>query len=150
MEIAGTLDFLLGTWEVERSIEDHRSGARGSFRGTAVLAAEPGQAPPGDRRARYDEAGELRFGTRAGPASRHLRYAARAGSEVVRVSFADGRPFVDLDLSSGRWQGVHECGADRYELTTVVVAPGVVEERWRVRGPAKSYDAVTTLTRRAG
>jgi len=147
VENFGTLDFLLGTWAVDRSIEDHRSGALGSFRGTAVLAAEPEVGRPGDRRARYDEAGELSFGTHAGPASRHLRYAAGPDAAVVRVSFADGRPFVDLDLSGGSWRAVHQCGADRYELTTIVRSRHIVEEHWRVRGPGKSYDAVTTLTR---
>ena len=149
-ESPGTLDFLLGTWEVDRSIEDHRSGTRGSFHGTAVLAVDPDDGRPADCRARYDETGELTFGAHAGPASRHLRYAAGPGSAVVRVSFADGRPFVDLDLSGGSWRAVHQCGADRYELTTIVRSRHVVEEHWHVRGPGKSYDAVTTLTRMRG
>jgi hypothetical protein len=148
MEIPDTVGFLLGTWDVDRSIADHRSLVSGSFRGTAVVAAEPRPGPGGGSRARYEETGELRFGSHAGPASRRLEYAAARDGGAVSVRFADGRPFVDLDLGGGRWQAVHQCGADRYELTTVVRSHDVVEERWRVRGPAKDYDAVTTLTRR--
>jgi Family of unknown function (DUF6314) len=149
VEIIDTFDFLLGSWKLSRSIEDHRSGIRGSFRGTAVLAAaqpQPQPHPEGGR-ASYDEAGEMSFGAYTGPASRHLEYATRPGSGLVAVSFADGRPFFDLDLSSGRWQGIHPCRDDRYELAFVVRSPDVVEERWHVTGPAKDYDAVTILTR---
>jgi len=138
VEKLGTLDFLLGTWEVDRSIEDHRSGTLGSFHGTAVLAVDPDEGRPGDGRARYDETGELTFGAHTGPASRHLLYAVGPGSAVVCVSFADGRPFVDLDLSGGSWRAVHQCGTDRYELTTIVRSRHVVEEHWHVRARARA------------
>lgn len=147
MEIRSTLDFLVGTWKVDREIEDHRSRTPGSFRGTAtVVAVEPGQHRSGERRAHYDEAGQLYFGTHSAPAARRLEYVTGDG-DLVQVRFADGRPFIDLDLRSGKWQAIHQCGADRYELTTIVRSPGVVEEHWHVQGPAKDYDAVTTLTR---
>ena len=146
VEIRSTIDFLVGTWKVDREIEDHRSRTHGSFHGTAtVVAAEPGQRP-GERRACYVEAGQLRFGAHRAPASRRLEYV-RGDGDLVQVRFADGRPFIDLDLRSGQWQAVHQCGADRYELTTTVLSAGVIAERWHVQGPAKDYDAVTTLTR---
>lgn len=63
------------------------------------------------------------------------------------LHFSDGRPYVELDLRSGAWQAVHDCGADRYEIETVVRSASTIEERWRVRGPAKDYTALTTLTR---
>lgn len=150
MKILDTLGFLLGSWDLDRSIEDHRSRTSGSFHGTAVVAATPMRSHQQRGRASYHEAGELCFGTHVGPAARHLEYTTRPGSEVVMIYFADGRPFVDLDIRTGRWQSVHDCGADRYELTTIVLSHRVVEEHWRVRGPGKSYDAVTTLTRAVG
>jgi hypothetical protein len=147
MEIADTLDFLLGTWQLTRLIEDHRSGVPGSFDGRATLAeprAEGNGAPLA--LAAYDEQGELCVGTRRAPATRRLAYA-RLANGTAMVYFFDGRPFVDLDLRSGEWWSVHPCHEDRYETTTVVRSADVVEERWRVRGPAKDYDAVTTFVR---
>jgi hypothetical protein len=88
----------------------------------------------------------VRLGTYRAPARRRLELRARDDGGVT-LEFADGRPFVDLDLSTGTWCATHDCGADRYELTTWVRSPATVEERWCVRGPAKRYDAVTTLAR---
>jgi hypothetical protein len=39
---------------------------------------------------------------------------------------------------------------DRYEITTVVKSRDLVEERWRVEGPEKDYDAVMSLERVTG
>jgi len=38
-------------------------------------------------------------------------------------------------------------GADDYQISTVVEPPDLLRETWRVRGPAKRYDATTTLRR---
>ncbi len=138
-QIADTLSFLLGQWDLSRSIQDHRSGTHGLFSGRAVLTATAG-------RARYDEEGELSYGAHHGPASRHLEYA-RLDDASVFLYFSNGRPFVDLDLRTGAWRSTHDCGADRYEIETVVRSDRVVHEYWRVRGPDTSYDAVTTLLR---
>ncbi len=143
MDVADTLAFLVGTWEVHRTVEDHRLGSSGTFAGTASVERSPGDACAS---ATYLEVGEVRFGAHRGPARRVLELRAR-GDGAVLLHFADGRPFVDLDLASGSWHATHDCGADRYELTTRVQSPTTVEERWRVRGPAKRYDAVTTLVR---
>ncbi|HVA74207.1 MAG TPA: DUF6314 family protein [Acidimicrobiales bacterium] len=150
MEILDTLDFLLGTWRVARSIEDHRAGLRGTFEGTAALAEAP-SSPDGslDARARYEEVGELRFGALGQRAHRRLLYL-RQGDSTAMLYFSDGRPFVDLDLSAGGWTSVHLCGHDRYEIATFVRSHDVVEEHWRVRGPAKDYRAVTRLMRMRG
>jgi hypothetical protein len=146
MQISDTLDFLLGTWDLERSIEDHRSGIRGVFSGSAALVAAGQSWSSVAGRARYDESGELSFGTHVGPASRYLEHARRDTGSVM-LYFADGRPFVDLDLRRGQWRSIHDCGDDRYEIVTMARSHDVVQEYWRVRGPGKSYSAVTTLLR---
>lgn len=147
MEIVDTLGFLLGTWNVMRSMEDHQSGTRGSFEGTATLTE---MRPAGDsargRTARFEEAGELHFGTHTGQAHRRLEYV-QLDNATVMLYFADGRPFVDLDLRTGAWRSCHPCADDRYEIATFVRSRDLMEERWRVRGPTTSYDAVSTLTR---
>jgi uncharacterized protein DUF6314 len=143
MEIPDTLGFLLGTWELIRSYTDHRSGSASSFQGQAVLAMD---ATAGLERARYEETGQLCLGSHQGPASRSLEYLRRPDGTVML--YRPGRqPYVDLDLTSGAWDAVHPCGADRYEISTIVRSPDVVQEYWRVRGPEKDYTAVTTLRR---
>jgi hypothetical protein len=145
--VADTLAFLLGTWTLERSIVDHRSGTAGTFEGTAVLSAPPmaGHAACGPR-ARYDERGALQFGTHTGAARRVFDYVRRNGAEVM-IYFADGRPFVDLDLTRSIWRSSHRCGEDLHEIVTVVRSEVVIEERWRVRGPTTNYDATSLLIR---
>jgi hypothetical protein len=144
---AETLTFMLGTWYLERVIDDYRSGTDRLFRGSATLIqSEAATANSRCEQARYQESGELRFGTQVTRASRSLIYE-RLPDASVMLHFADGKPFVDLNLESGEWRGVHHCVDDLYEMTTTVRSMSVVEERWRVTGPSKDYLAVTTLTR---
>ena len=145
--IVDTLGFLLGTWRIARSIEDHQTGTRGSFEGTATLTEAPiGCKATLEARAHYDEAGELRFGTYTGQAHRSLEYR-QLHDVTVMLYFADGRPFVDLDLSTGAWQSNHLCGDDRYEIATLLRSRNIVQERWRVQGPMTNYEAITIHTR---
>jgi hypothetical protein len=149
VEIPDTLDFLTGTWSLDRLIHDYRSRTRGSFVGTAIVAVtEPKDIPARERRANYDETGELCFGSHSGRAARHLNYTSQPGSGAVTILFPNGRTLADLDLRDGRSRSVHNCHPDRYEFTTIVRSQGEVEEHWHVRGPTTSYDAVTTLIRR--
>jgi hypothetical protein len=146
-QIDDTLTFLVGKWTIARAIEDHRSGIRGSFEGSATLA-EPASARGGlqEERVRYDEAGELRFGNHMVQAHRSFDYV-QLNDATVMIYFLDGRPFVDLDLRTGAWESTHVCDEDRHEIATLVRSRGVVEERWRVRGPATDYAATTIHTR---
>jgi hypothetical protein len=150
VEIDDTLDFLLGTWSVSRSIEDHRSSTSGSFDGTASFTELPlEEVADVTRGARYDEEGELRFAAFCGPTHRSLLYVQR-GDARVEICFSDGRHYVDLDLRRGSWQTEHPCSEDLYEITTELRSRDQVEERWKVRGPTKDFDAVTTLVRIRG
>jgi hypothetical protein len=162
MRVTDTLAFAAGHWRIERVLADHRSGTQGRFTGSATLsepapgeaapagpalseADDPGPAP--SRPAlRYLETGELCFGTHTGPATRTLSYQGRPDG-TVDVRFADGHLFYRLDLRSGRCVAVHQCRADRYEITYLVVSENAMEERWQVQGPGKGYQATATLTR---
>jgi hypothetical protein len=147
MQVVDTLDFLRGKWSLERFLTDHLSRTSGRFEGSAAVVNRPSGTNGGSRvQARYDEAGTLRFGHHMGPARRSLEFV-RQESSVVMMYFTDGQPYVDLDLRSGTWRSLHPCAEDHYEIVTVVRSPDEVEERWRVRGPAKDYEAVTMLRR---
>ena len=177
MRVSDTLAFTAGHWRIDRVLADHRSGTQGRFTGSATLSApapgsatpreaqpgeprpgevqpgEPGGPGPHDRGPHdpgpelcYLETGELRFGTHTGPATRTLRYQGRPDG-TVDVRFADGHFFYRLDLRSGRCVAVHQCRADRYEITYLALSENAMEERWQVRGPDKDYQATATLTR---
>lgn len=162
MRVSDTLAFAAGHWRIERVLADHRSGTQGRFTGSATLSEpvpsepvlsqpalgepdEPGPAPPWPALC-YLETGELRFGTHSGPATRTLRYQGRPDG-TVDVRFADGHLFYRLDLRSGRCEAVHQCRADRYEITYLALSEDALEERWQVHGPAKDYHATATLIR---
>ena len=150
MEIVDTLEFLLGTWKVDRHFQDFRLGVEGHFRGAASISdqelAKDGSRTSRASRALLDESGELRFGNYAGQARRHLEFQ-RLDASAVSVNFADGRHFVDLDLRKGNWRSEHLCGSDNYEIVTLVLSADSFEERWHVRGTAKRYVAVTNFAR---
>jgi Family of unknown function (DUF6314) len=139
--VPDTLAFLRGRWRLERRLDDHRCGVRGTFTGDAEFAATDDPAV-----LRYAERGELRFGGHNGPATRTLVCIGRPGG-AVDVRFADGREFYRLDLGPGSCQAEHLCGRDRYDVTVRVLSESLVEEHWHVLGPQKAYDSVTTLQR---
>lgn len=147
MRVSDTLAFAAGHWHIERVLADHRSGTQGRFTGSATLS-EPVPSEPDEPWPAlcYLETGELRFGTHSGPATRTLRYQGRPDG-TVDVRFADGHLFYRLDLRSGRCEAVHQCRADRYEITYLALSADVLEERWRVHGPSKDYHATATLIR---
>jgi hypothetical protein len=136
-----TLDFLLGTWSVERWIDDAQSGDVGTFHGTATFVQEDD-----DSHVRFDESGVVRFGDYSGRARRRLFLSQRPGS-LIDVSFADGHHFIELDLREGASQDHHQCANDGYDVTTTVIDHDHIEEQWRVRGPAKNYVALTVMKR---
>lgn len=97
-------------------------------------------------RATFIEEGALAVGAHRGPASRSLEYRERDDG-TIDVHFSDGRFFFHLDLREERSTAVHLCGEDRYEIETIVVDRDRLEERWRVFGPTKDYEASTIWVR---
>lgn len=156
MRVTDTLAFLAGPWLLHRSLTDHRSGATGTFTGTALFtpaasgpaAPGPGGPGPGPLELGYLEEGELRFGSHHGPASRSLRWLRLPGG-AADVRFPDGRRFCLVDLRAGEWEADHPCGRDLYHVSYRVLGAGELEERWLVRGPGKDYQAAAILTRGA-
>ncbi|ARF58534.1 DUF6314 family protein [Streptomyces gilvosporeus] len=123
--------YLAGRWRIVRTVRDLRSGAEGRFRGTAHFRPDPSGAG-----LLHCEEGELTWDGAVHPASRTLRLIPLPDG-TAEVRFADGRPFHDLDLRSGRWRAVHPCAADRYQGTFTAVAADEWRLEWRVGGPAK-------------
>ncbi len=139
MDVEDTLSYLNGTWTLSRAIVDHAGGVTGSFDGDAQVRTR-------GRRGRYEERGRLSFGSYDGSAQRALELIGTDDGSVA-VQFIDGRPFFALDLSGGICGVVHQCSRDRYELEFEVSSADLLLERWRVRGPAKHYEARTIWRR---
>ena len=140
MKIDDTFGFLLGNWTLTRWIEDRQTGLSSRFTGTAMLSETS------HGYGWYREVGELCYGDYTGPANRTLQMLRRADSSVV-VQFSDGRPYVEVDLSSANWSGHHLCGRDTYEIEIHAQSQEVILEKWRVLGPSKNYDALALMRR---
>jgi hypothetical protein len=159
--VPDALGFLHCRWRLDRRLVDHATACSGTFSGTAQFAPlaaamittvssrdvpRNGSDHGGAAVLSYHEQGELRFRGHRGSASRSLIYRGRPDG-TADVFFADGREFYLLDPRSGRWRGEHQCGADHYAVAGQVLGSGSFEERWRVRGPDKDYEIMTTLVR---
>ena len=121
--------FLEGKWKVVRQIDDRRLDQVGGFEGSAGFAVD------GDDLI-YEEDGELRLGSHKGPAFQTYRYSFPS-NQRAEVCFADGRPFHDLDLTSGHWACRHLCGDDCYEGAFTALDRASWRVVWSVRGPRK-------------
>lgn len=160
-------EFLLGRWQLSRSLEDLNSGAAGGLAGvvtfTPVIPGEDdGEAmvdhPASSLRGanggvlRQREEGRLRWsapdGTLyTGPAARSYFLLPTSEPDAMDVRFDDGRPFHRLDLGTGRWQTVHHCSADSYDLDFAVESADLLTYRWGVTGPAKNLCLRSILRR---
>ncbi|MEU7429411.1 DUF6314 family protein [Streptomyces sioyaensis] len=135
--------YLAGRWDVERTVHDLRTGTEGHFRGTAEFRPDDAAGA-----LLHHEEGQLTWGGTVYPASRTLRLRPRPDGTAA-VDFADGRPFHDLDLRTGRWTAVHPCAEDGYEGCFTAVTADEWQLRWRVAGPAKDQ-LLCSVYRRQG
>ena len=129
LRIADLRGFLAGPWRIARIVRDRRLGLTGSFRGACVFT-------PDGTALRYSEKGELRFGDHRGPAAQSYDLIFRDDGHA-EMRFRDGRFFHDLDLSAGRTDVVHLCGADTYRGRFEVVDERAWRSTWCVSGPRK-------------
>jgi hypothetical protein len=142
--VTDVLAYLAGSWHVERSVRDLASGAAGAFSGTTVFEA-PADGGPG---LLHHESGTFTWEGAARPAERTLRFLpGDDGAGRADVRFADGRPFHDLDLTSGRHVADHPCAADLYRGEFTVYDADHWRTVWRVGGPAKDLVLTTDYTR---
>ncbi|MFG2418487.1 DUF6314 family protein [Streptomyces sp. NPDC048448] len=141
--VADVLAYLTGNWRVERSVRDRASSAEGRFTGTTAFSP----LDDGGDGLLHHESGLFTWQGTSRPAERTLWFlpGQRAGTAAVR--FSDGRPFHDLDLTTGRHVADHPCAADLYRGEFTVSDADRWRTQWRVGGPAKDLLLTTAYTR---
>lgn len=139
--VPDALTYLAGNWRTVRSVRDLASGDAGEFSGTTVFGPLEGGG------LLQRESGTFVWRGVARPAERTLRLLPGRSPGTVDVCFADGRPFHDLDLASGRHLADHPCSADLYRGEFTVRDADHWRTVWRVRGPAKDLVLTTDYAR---
>lgn len=127
---------LLGTWHLDREVDDRLAGERREVVGTATLTRVA------DDHVAWTEEGVMRWPGHEVPVSRALDVRLEDGGWVVH--FADGRVFhpwvvgeqVDHPCAPDHYRGRIEVAPDRSSWTVV----------WHSTGPAKDYVLTTRHT----
>ncbi|CAL9624355.1 hypothetical protein SUDANB145_05914 [Streptomyces sp. enrichment culture] len=142
--VPDVLAHLAGSWRVERSVRDLAGGDEGRFEGTtAFRPLEDGGG------LLHLESGAFTWQGVTRPAERTLRFLRGSAPGTADVRFADGRPFHDLDLTTGRHVADHPCAADLYRGEFTVRDRDHWRTVWRVAGPAKDLLLTTEYVREA-
>ncbi|MEW2511699.1 DUF6314 family protein [Streptomyces sp. NPDC046870] len=139
--VPDVLAHLAGRWRVERDVRDLASGDEGHFTGTTDFTALDGGG------LLHEESGTFTWQGVARPATRTLRFLPGPGPGRADVRFADGRPFHELDLTTGRYVAGHPCAADLYRGEFTVRDADHWRTVWRVGGPAKDLVLTTDYVR---
>ncbi|MET8075981.1 DUF6314 family protein [Streptomyces sp. NPDC005303] len=139
--VPDVLTYLAGDWRTERTVRDLASGDEGVFSGTTAF----GRLEDGGLLSH--ESGIFVWQGVPRPAERTLRFLPGATPGTADVRFSDGRPFHDLDLTSGHHRADHPCAADLYRGDFTVLAANHWRTVWRVGGPAKALLLTTDHTR---
>ncbi|MDX2676139.1 DUF6314 family protein [Streptomyces sp. NY05-11A] len=149
--VPDVLAYLAGSWRGQRSVRDRASGDEGRFDGITVFSAleegGPGHNGPLHSGLLHEESGTFVWLGVARPAERTLRFLPGPTPGTADVRFADGRPFHDLDLTSGRHLADHPCSADLYRGEFTVLGMDHWRTLWRVTGPAKDLLLITDYLR---
>ncbi|GHI09016.1 hypothetical protein AQI88_12245 [Streptomyces cellostaticus] len=139
--VADVLAHLAGRWRVVRTVRDLASGDEGRFEGVTVFG------PPDGGGLLHEESGTFTWQGVTRAATRTLRFLPGSTPGTADVRFADGRPFHELDLRSGRYVADHPCSADLYRGEFTVTDPDHWRTVWRVGGPAKDLLLTTDYVR---
>ncbi|MER8012006.1 DUF6314 family protein [Streptomyces sp. NPDC094149] len=142
--VPDVLAYLRGRWHVARTVRDLASGDEGQFEGTTEFSPLEGGG------LKHFESGTFVWQGVPRPAERTLRFLPGNTPGTADVRFADGRPFHDLDLGTGRHVADHPCSADLYRGEFTVRDTDHWRTVWRVRGPAKDLVLVTDYVRAGG
>ncbi|MEU3780718.1 DUF6314 family protein [Streptomyces sp900129855] len=159
--VPDVLAYLAGSWRVQRSVRDRASGDEGRFDGITVFSALEEGGPGHDGLLHkglphdglphngllHEESGTFVWLGVARPAERTLRFLPGPTAGTADVRFADGRPFHDLDLTSGRHIADHPCSADLYQGEFTALGADRWRTLWRVAGPAKDLLLITDYMR---
>lgn len=141
--VTDVLTYLAGSWRVARSVRDLADGSAGRFTGTTEFRPLEGGG------LLHFESGTFTWQGVARPAERTLRFLPGPRLGTADVRFCDGRPFHDLDLTTGRHVVDHPCVADLYRGEYTVYARDHWRTVWRVGGPAKDLVLTTDYGRLA-
>lgn len=128
---------LLGSWALDRTIDDRHGAETSTVRGDTRLTHEA------DGRVRWSESGTLNRGELAIPVTRTLFVEKRGDGWFV--TFDDGRDFHPWAPGT---EVVHPCAADTYVGHVDLVDLDTWTVQWQVTGPAKDYTMSSRLTRR--
>ncbi|MQY38985.1 hypothetical protein SRB17_70000 [Streptomyces sp. RB17] len=139
--VPDVLEHLVGRWRVERHVRDLTSGDEGRFEGVVHFTRLTRGA------LLHEESGTFTWRGVARPATRTLRFLPGPTPGTADVRFADGRPFHELDLGSGRYVAEHPCAADLYRGEFTVRDADHWRTVWRVGGPAKDLLLTTDYVR---
>jgi hypothetical protein len=139
--VSDVLTHLSGCWRVTREVRDLAGGDEGRFEGVTVFGPLPGGG------LLHEESGTFTWQGVARPATRTLRFLPGRVPGTADVRFADGRPFHDLDLTTGRYVAGHPCAADFYRGEFTVRDADHWRTVWRVGGPAKDLVLTTDYVR---
>ncbi|MEW2400182.1 DUF6314 family protein [Streptomyces sp. NPDC046862] len=144
LPVPDVLAYLAGRWHVHRTARDFAGGdegREGRFEGTTVFSPLDGGG------LLHHESGTFTWQGVPRPAERTLRFLPDDAPGTADVRFADGRPFHDLDLTTGHWVADHPCSADLYRGEFTAYDADHWRTVWRVRGPAKDLLLTTDYTR---
>ncbi|MBD3624394.1 MAG: hypothetical protein HUJ24_03245 [Rhodobacteraceae bacterium] len=129
MTVTSLADFR-GLWTLTRRIEDARAGEVLHLTGTATFIEDPHGLI-------CDEKGAL---VREGhpPMTATRRYLWRQDGRLIRVLFADGRPFHAF-VPGPRAKAEHDCAPDTYAVEYDFSDWPDWRAVWTVGGPRKDY-----------
>ena len=132
------LDAFVGTWSIDRSIEDIAAGRNGTFAGHGTYRREGSILV-------YEEAGTISFPDYPAMAAQRSYRWRDGGDGSIVVDFADGRFFHRFYADETRPNAAHHCPPDRYQVSYDFSRWPRWNAEWRVLGPRKNYLTVSTF-----
>lgn len=130
-----------GLWEIDRRIEDRRTGE--TLRLTGHVRMQPV-----DDGLLYDEQGQLVLAD-GQTVSAVRQYLWRQEGTRVVVAFPDGRFFHSFDPGNTAPDASHWCDPDSYDVRYDLSEWPFWQSVWKVKGPRKDY-VMTTAFRPPG
>jgi hypothetical protein len=139
--VTETLAPFIGTWRLQRTIEDFRDTGTSVFAGEACFEPSPSGL-------NYVERGRWQSETLSGlTGERRYRWSGDARGKIS-VFFENGAPFHEFFFQDGSdANGTHFCDPDTYQVFYTFSFPDTWTAVWQVKGPRKDYRSHTTYSR---